>query len=291
MTAESWGDCGAATGPGVTARDAFDEVAKFDKVPANGGATDGTTVYGWVAVCDGATRGVVNAAAAANSRLGVNGEAPRINTEDDAGVKGRTCAGVLDSARTGAGVVVCLDGREEVVMGCIGEAIGREPFDHDPIFDSDPVKGVNGFIAVSDDEATYRVVEGSAAASSGLGLDRAEIAVCDGAATAGVVKGSATALSLIGYGRGGSACVHDGDVTYDVVGGIAIAAFPWIWVDGEGSTCVYDGAVTHDVVEGIAATYSCTGMDCGALPINNENNPGMKEEACAAAFSVTKGSS
>lgn len=109
--------------------------------------------------------------------------------------------------------------------------------------------------------------------------------MCSGAATAGVVKGSVTAFSLIGFGRGGNACVHDGDVTYVVVGGIAIAAFPWIWVDGDGSTCVYDGAVTHDVVEGIAATYSCTGLDCGALPINNENNPGMKEEACAAASS------
>jgi hypothetical protein len=221
----------------VTACSTFDEVPIFDEVPANGGATDGTTVYGWIACCDGATAyDVVEGTAAAYSRLGFDGEAPRMNTEDNAGMKGRTCVGVLgsasagagaavclagccggfgwiaccdgataydviegtaaaysrlgfdgeaprmntednpgmkgrtfvgvlDSASAGAGVVVCLGGRAEVGLGSTGEAMARDAFDHDPIFVRDPARSVNGF-AVYDGAATYGVVEGTAAAHS-----------------------------------------------------------------------------------------------------------------------------
>jgi len=50
VTAESWGDFATVAGPGVTPRDAYDEIPIFAEAPANGGAIDGATVYGWMAV-------------------------------------------------------------------------------------------------------------------------------------------------------------------------------------------------------------------------------------------------
>jgi hypothetical protein len=147
-----------------------------------------------------------------------------MNTEDNAGMKGRSFVGVLDSASAGAGVVVCLGGRAEVGLGSTGEAMARDAFDHDPIFVRDPARSVNGF-AVYDGAATYGVVEGTAAAHSWIGLDGGVITVYDEAATYGVVKGTAAAYSWIGLDGGGIA-VYDGAATYGVVEGIA-AAYSW----------------------------------------------------------------